>query len=261
MSLEDYHRSIGEEIHQHQNRFRSLLGEGWHRLSDGKHKENILKNVLRRHLPKSLSASNGFIRYADGPSSEIDIVIYNNTQPNLFSSDELVITTPGTISGAIEVKTSLNSRNYRRTLQTFMDLSERTSAAITNQAWNIQQQRFNPVNQVYPWFSLFSFESTINKQDLLQFLQEQTDGQVSRAIKCMVLNRDTFIRFWNNQEVRPGEHFTGWKCYNIPSLAFSYFISNVIWKDDSPSIDSDPWFPLDTKEVHLEIEMPLRLRT
>ncbi len=95
MSLIEYHKSIGKELNDLKNRFRDLLGEEYHKLSDGKHKESILREVLIRHLPNGVSVRNGFIKFnADSCSSEVDILLYSNDRPILFQNSDIVITTP-----------------------------------------------------------------------------------------------------------------------------------------------------------------------
>jgi hypothetical protein len=59
-NLIGYHSSIAEELQATKNRVRSLIGSD-HWLTDGEHKESILRSVLRTRLPQSVSIGRGFV--------------------------------------------------------------------------------------------------------------------------------------------------------------------------------------------------------
>ena len=250
--LLDYHRTIGAELTELKNRVRHLLGDTEHWLSDGRHKESILKNVLERHLPETISASNGFIRYPETCSSEIDLVLYNNSKPLLFKSNDLVITTPSTIFGAIEVKTKLRTDGLEAVLAKLSDNSEKTINQIHSNAWENLDFSKGQL-QTHPWFSLFCYDSEVPDRKLLECLKDTANRKYERAVKCISLGEDKFIRFWVGQKKRPydNESFTGWKLYKLKGLSFSYFISNMIWQDQLLTSENSPWFALNDKETEL----------
>lgn len=257
--LIEYHKSIGEELTVIKNRVRNLLGESTHWPSDGRHKESILKAVLEKHLPQSISASNGFIRFKDECSSEIDILMHDNTKPLLFKSNDLVITSPKTVFGAIEVKTDINSGNFEEALFKLADNCEKTSVHIrTNLSFHeIVMQNAAPL----PWFSLFSFDCSMNVERLMNHLNTVASGKYERVIKCICLGPNKFIRFWEHEHNSDPENpiFIGWKLYDLDGLAFSYFISNMIWQDSISSAESNMWFALDEKQKHAVMSVPFSL--
>ena len=60
MNLENYFRSLGNEVEALKNRVRDLKDSTqW--LTDGEWKESVLRNVLRRNLPESVGVGNGFV--------------------------------------------------------------------------------------------------------------------------------------------------------------------------------------------------------
>ena len=63
--------------------------------------------MIKRFLPSNLSIGTGFvIKKNNGDtqiSNQIDIIIYDNTVPVLFSEGDFVITTYKNVEGIIEV--------------------------------------------------------------------------------------------------------------------------------------------------------------
>jgi hypothetical protein len=106
-----YHESISLEMQSTQNRIRNLIGSD-HWLTDGEHKEAVLRKALRTHLPEIFHVGRGFICYREKSSGQLDILIIDKTSPTLFKDGELILTTPDTVSAIIEVKTRLQSVWY-----------------------------------------------------------------------------------------------------------------------------------------------------
>lgn len=262
MSLIEYHKSVGLELTNTKNRVRDLLGAEFHKYSDGKHKESILRSVLGRHLPKAISAKNGFIRINDElVSSEIDIVLFHNDRPLLFQNEDLVVTTPITIFGGIEVKTKLRTNEVEQAFTKLANNAESTRSAFSANYLN-PTEYFANSKKALPWFSLFSFESEAPERKVLELLNSVANKDRKRIIECVCLGPNKFIRFWSEKKDEPYsvESFTGWRLYDLPELSFSYFISNMIWQDQVNSNESNPWFPLDDKETRCidQIEFTLR---
>ena len=95
---------------------RDLIGDA-HWLSDGHHKEYLLKGLLNRHIPGQLIASRGFVVSSrnDGlRSTEQDILIVDVSQEApLFNQGGLVIAFPRTVRAAISVKTTMDSKSVK----------------------------------------------------------------------------------------------------------------------------------------------------
>jgi hypothetical protein len=85
-----YQKSIAEELRSTKDRIRQLIDQE-HWLSDGEHKESILRNILRSRLPESVRIGRGFVcfpRSANGSkksSGQIDILITSQNKPTLYS--------------------------------------------------------------------------------------------------------------------------------------------------------------------------------
>lgn len=104
-----YLESWAEELGSRANRVRNLIGDA-HWLSDGNHKEALLRDFLQRHLPRQLAVANGFVtspsRMGDC-SPEIDILVADPTaHAPLFAESDLYIATPRSVAAHLQVKTS-----------------------------------------------------------------------------------------------------------------------------------------------------------
>lgn len=262
MSLKDYHISIGKELNDLKNRFRNLLGnENYHKLSDGKHKESILKNIFARHLPRGISAKNGFIKFdADTCSSEIDILLHVNDRPMLFQNDDIVIVTPHSVFGGIEVKTNLKKQDAPDVFSKIADNAKSTIqqlniANIQSFGHTLDFKNFH--NFKNPWFSLFAYQANIDDNSVLEYLDNASSGDYERVIDCLCLGPNKFVRFWSGHKKHQYSNekpFVGWRIYELQDLAFSYFISNMIWQDQIKTSETNPWFALEDKEINMVCE-------
>jgi len=70
-----YHKSIALELDDSKNRVRNLIGSR-HWLSDGEHKETLLRRLLRSHVPETVNVGSGFVYLGvDDSSHQLDILI------------------------------------------------------------------------------------------------------------------------------------------------------------------------------------------
>lgn len=105
--------SWADELAARAHRVRSLIGSA-HWLSDGHHKEYILKEFLQRHLPREVVISRGFIRPQDPelpPSREIDLLVSSpSLHPPWFAEGDLTISPPEAVLAHIHVKTTVSAK-------------------------------------------------------------------------------------------------------------------------------------------------------
>lgn len=107
-NLPAYFTSWAEELGSRADRVRNLIGSR-HWLSDGVHKEFLIREFLSRHLPSDLNVSRGFIRKLeiDHVSPEIDLVIADpKRHAPIFREGGLQIVSPSSVLGTIEVKST-----------------------------------------------------------------------------------------------------------------------------------------------------------
>lgn len=127
MTVNSYLASIQRELDSQANRVRSLIGNK-HWLSDGRHKEQILANVLKRHIPKTLLVGQGFVldpKRIDDCSREQDILILDRrTEMPLFHQSNITIASAATVVALISVKTTLSSTTLKDSLDTLHSARE-----------------------------------------------------------------------------------------------------------------------------------------
>ncbi len=103
--------SWSEELLSRAERVRRLIGNA-HWLSDGHHKEELVRQFLSRHLPPSLRISRGFICPPENDlrvSSEIDVLITDTwTEMPWFTEGNLIIAPPSCVLGQLHVKTEFD---------------------------------------------------------------------------------------------------------------------------------------------------------
>lgn len=108
-SVAAYLKSWGLELTARQNRVRNLIGDA-HWLSDGHHKEAILRDFLTRYLPQDAESSTGFIRSAAQDqrcSPEIDILLFSRRMHvPYFAEGGIAIVDPSCVLASIEVKST-----------------------------------------------------------------------------------------------------------------------------------------------------------
>jgi hypothetical protein len=115
-----YLESWTQELKARQNRVRLLIGDA-HWLSDGHHKEAILREFLARYLSNTLIISRGFVRppqIANRCSPELDIIIADPSRhPPLFLEGGVAIVPPSAVLAFFEVKTTLTRTTLRDALR------------------------------------------------------------------------------------------------------------------------------------------------
>jgi len=122
--LDKFFLSTNRELSATVNRLDKLIGKN-HWLSVGTYKEALLKNMLKRVIPKKYSVNSGFIMGADQNgeiirSAQTDILIWDshNYSP-LFCADDFVIIPPEACKIMIEVKSSLRGNEIKNTIKKF----------------------------------------------------------------------------------------------------------------------------------------------
>lgn len=114
-----YLTSWADEFNSRASRVRQLIGIA-HWLSDGAHKEMLLIEFLSRHFPSTLEVGRGFIRPSDPEQScspEVDVLITNPAiHPPLFNEGGLVITSPLSVIGHIQSKSTFSATELRNAI-------------------------------------------------------------------------------------------------------------------------------------------------
>jgi hypothetical protein len=245
MSLIDYHKSTTRELVALTHKVRNLV-PNWG--EDGKYKEVVLKNIIKRFLPEKFSIGTGFVikqtenRGEHLSSTQIDLIIFSNDAPVLFREGDFVILTADAVKGIIEVKANVQNQN----LQEIVRKANENGSFIFSGKKNKEENFFN---------GIFSYESRF-KNDNIHLIERHViegnapfigrDNFENYKVNHISFDQRYFLKYWPEEE-RPHS------VYCIPELSFSFFISNLIDTLSSESVEKNNfiWFAND-KELHLE---------
>lgn len=244
MSLIEYHRLTSRELLALTNKVRNLID---HWGEDGRYKEAVLKNVIKRFLPEKYSIGTGFVikqtenRGEHLSSRQIDLIIYDDASPILFKEGDFVILTPDAVRGIIEVKANLQNQGLTQVLIQ----ANQNGKFIFSGKEDKEQLFFN---------GIFSFEGYNNAFNLdvfrenyiasnLDFFEDDNYNQFK--VNHVSLNENWFVKVWQ-EELHPHS------LYNLNELSFSFFISNLIDTLSNNSVQRNNfiWYATD-KELNL----------
>lgn len=109
-SKTDYFLSLSLELKAQAARVRQLIGDA-HWGHDGRHKEILFQDIVRRHSPASLLVTTGFVVSPvdiDIRSTEQDVLVVDTSlEAPLFHNGDLSIVFPHTVVAAISIKSSM----------------------------------------------------------------------------------------------------------------------------------------------------------
>lgn len=251
----DYRKSISNELMSIKDRVRNFI---MHWPEDGRYKEVILRNVLEKHLPKTVSVGTGFVvgDYDNNSktSSQIDIIIYSNSIPPLFCIEDFVIVTKESVFAIIEVKTKI----YNNQVETIIKKAHTNGKLIGNHIFN----------------GIFAFEMDLlsNRDSLTMSISNSLKTHVG-YVNNIAFGEDIFMKYWlaglpQNSYSRIPPDVPHYSFYKLKKLAFGYFISNLIEdvylqceRSPIPNTLSKALYPIEqTKEAHRIEEFEIEIR-
>lgn len=238
-SLTNYHKSITSEIISTNKRVRDLVT---HWGEEGRYKEVVFKNILRRFLPVNLEIGTGFIikpisRGEHEESKQIDIIIYDNSYPVLFKEADFVIMTPEAVRGIVEIKANLMNQNIEQIFDTC-----NANAKFIFEAKDNQEKKF--------FNGIFSYDSRIPTERVRRLIRDSFNNVLGERKEMYVLNhialsKDIFIKHWDS--TYGNEEYSQ---YNLLDLTFSFFISNLLnyVTDNKINKENYIWFAEDKED-------------
>lgn len=227
----EYQRSVALEFQTYKNRVRNMIGNR-HWGEDGRYKEILLMNYLRRILPNTVSVGTGFVRVDDKLTNQIDIIVYTNDIPLLFHEGDFIITTPQNVVAIIEVK----SKMYISKLGQVVKKANANGKIIYSKH---SREIFNGI------FAYDLDSSEINKyaQKLEELDYTKIIGKPTSQKRCnpesyccvnhMVLGNKTFVKYWPTgyteseffDDPLKSPYYGFYDMYD--ELAIAYFVSNL----------------------------------
>mgnify|MGYP001596886059 CR=1 FL=1 len=241
MRTEAYFRSLTAEVDALKDRVRYLI-EDAHWQTDGEWKESVIRQVLRRHLPQSVSVGRGFVVTAAGTSRQIDVLIVDSDKPVLFRDGDLVFVTPDAVLGVIEVKS-------RATPTIVAD-------AATKLADDMLLVRVHPNTRAFA--GLFAFEEGNGGSEAYLSPIATASPRSENRLGFVCLGPSRFIRYWHLNPDEPKRLYEGWNSYLLQGLAPDYFVHNVVdaISPDSVLRNNDIWSPRGGKEPNRDAARP-----
>ncbi len=122
------------------NRVRDLIGDK-HWLSDGHHKEYLVRAFLRKHLPVNYLISRGFVSPASNSTSasrEIDVLVADSTAAVPWLNEgELIIVPPDGVVAHLHCKTTFARTELTDSLHSVDDAQSKCEGSeIFEQIWS-----------------------------------------------------------------------------------------------------------------------------
>lgn len=235
MNLEKYFSSISDELESLKNRVRHMIQDG-HWPTDGEWKESVLRSIIRRSAPSTVSVGRGFVVTRERASSQIDVLIYDNAHPVLYRDGDLVFVAPAACVAAIEVKSGLTSAQFDDASLRLADVAE----FIRGQGGS------------RTFVGLFSYESRgVSFDRALRGLAAAARKQPHRVIDHVALGGDQFFKWWLTAPTPPQRDLYAWRAYSLPEMAAGYFLHNLLLHLGPSALNSDggAWFPEESKEA------------
>jgi hypothetical protein len=238
--------SVTKELSIVKNRVRNLIGNAnWG--EEGRYKEAVLRNVIGRFLPHNLSIATGFVVRDRVVSKQLDIIVYDNNYPLLFSEGDFIITPPDNVKGIIEVKSNIDSTGLREAIEHFES--------------NFEDELLPPTETTF--YGIFSYDLSISEQNSVHQVTNVLENSMG-IVNHFALGENYFVRRWNKEDSEKlgieGTENSFYNIYELRHLAFSYFISNLLARS-SIGVSERYWFlfPIEgTKEANrvATIEIP-----
>ena len=204
-----YHESITTELMASRDRVRHFIG-GHHWGEDGRFKEVLLMNHLKKILPSNVSIGTGFVKNGEQITSQIDLIIYDNTRPIPFSEEDFVIVFPESVYGIIEVKSKITSGMITET--------------IVNANDNGRIIGKNIFNGIFGYETEFSFSNNRPLADSIKLSLMANHDYINH----ISFGSDFFGKYWRNGNPDVYDDVECFSIYKIDNLSFGYFFSNLI---------------------------------
>ena len=225
----EYQKSIAQEFKAQENRVRYLIDNAnW--AEEGRYKEIILMNYLKRTIPKQFSVGTGFVRNGDDITTQIDIIVYDNSFPPLFSEGDFVVVSAVSVCAIIEVKSKIKSSEIKGYIEKANENGKRIFRGFCDESYNNRASLF--FNGIFSYNIENQFRDYRDNIRLLAPYQNIECIADKHYTNQICLGGDNFIRYWKTGEgyQSQGKYYSFYEFRNDDSgLAFSYFFSNLMY--------------------------------
>ncbi len=222
--LIEYHKTINKEIYLLKDKLKYLTK---HPAENGRFREIILSNTIKKHLPAKYSLGTGFIikqretRGDHAVSSQVDLMVYDNNYPVLFREGDFSIVTTDAVRAIIEVKTSFG----RTTFPGEYDKANKLGAFIMSNR-NVDLIPTPLFNGIF-YFSnqeISSSENSIEESIRRKHIDIHANDMFHLScVNHICFSDKVLYKYWNNNN-DGSKH----KLYKLEDLSYSFFISNLL---------------------------------
>ncbi len=256
-----FYKTIADELDAIKNRVRNLIGNK-HWEEEGRYKEAILRNVIRRFLPSNFSIGTGFVlaHYLTEShiTSQIDIIVYDNSFPALFHEDDFVVLTPQSVRAIIEVKTTIKSISDFETIAKKIMNNALVVRMNQGKEYIVNEQGIPEENPLGLFVGLFSYKCRNENSSYLKRLEkiyskEMETKQRDILSRCFInnicLSKDIYLKF--NKKSAIAMKLTS---YRMENLAHAYFITSLLKSLNFLSIYANygAWVPFNEDDFKKE---------
>lgn len=223
-----YLESWAAELNVQQDRVRQLIGSA-HWLSDGHHKEALVREFLSRYVPPQLVVGSGFIVSATADhacSPELDVLISDPLAHNpLFSQSALTIVAPVAAAAHIQIKSEFGANSLSEALDNVGRAQE--VIAATEDASRIWRGII-----FYSQAESRTFDSAITTlaDQIKKYMDTQSDRldrafPLASALPTAVLCIDSWIAFlrWI-----PDTESVALRCFPVEKLSLACGIADLL---------------------------------
>jgi len=241
--LIEYHKTINKEICLLKDKLKYLTK---HPAENGRFREIILSNTIKKHLPAKYSLGTGFIikqcetRGNHEVSKQIDLMIYDNSYPVLFREGDFSIVTTDAVRAIIEVKTSFG----RTTFPGEYDKANKMGAFIMSNR-NVELIPTPLFNGIF-YFSNQEISSSENSIEE-SIRRKHIDVPANDVFHLSCVNHICFsdkvlYKYWHSNN-DGSKH----KLYVLEDLSYSFFISNLLSFLEGRTMKDNTyiWYPHD----------------
>jgi len=129
--------SLNAELQSQSSRVRNLIGDS-HWLSDGEHKESIVRHLVQRYVPDGFEVTSGFALNVENPdvsSRQLDVVVIDRRfEPPLFKQEAFAIFFATTLVSTISIKSKFTKSSFGESLENLLSVANLFKAQPTIRA-------------------------------------------------------------------------------------------------------------------------------
>ncbi|QDU69636.1 DUF6602 domain-containing protein [Engelhardtia mirabilis] len=218
-------KDLTDEIRAVECKIRNLIGDA-HWGTDGAHKEAVLRALLRERLPKSLDVATGFVLHRDQRSRQVDILVIEGSKPVFMRDGDFVICGADAVVGMIEVK----SDTTRWAPGDWSDAISHLQDSATPCRQRANEHRTRP-----PFVGLFALHGNENAANNAMKAAASLGDPTTSSVNHLCVGSEYFCRIEESSDgptTQGGDTTYVWQGYELTSLAFGYFIGNLMaWID------------------------------